>query len=234
MPGGGSKPGQRRGGRKPGTPNKLPKGERALVKLDAAEREVRVIVVAGKPVTELGKDRLAELDQWAYALAQKYAPKEKDGKLHWDNDGDELRFMRFTLPPPKPSMGETRWRHLSAGTATSAYCCSMPASRITLVQRSVSSFLSFAMSAGLPPPGRRCSCRYRSLTSGSSSVALTARLSLAMMAAGVFGGALMAFQVSERNPGTPASITVGMSGRSSSLRSVATARILAFPPVWSL
>src|SRR5215813_5351199 len=38
----------------------------------------------------------------------------------------------------------------------------------------------------------------------------------------------------ERNPGTPASITVGMSGRSSSLRSVATARILAFPPVWSL
>src|SRR5215467_6904552 len=65
----------------------------------------------------------------------------------------------------------------------------MPASRITLVQRSVSSFLSCAMSAGLPPPGRRCSCRYRSLASGSSSVALTARLSLAMMAAGVFGGA---------------------------------------------
>src|SRR5215831_1943777 len=31
MPRGGSKPGQRRGGRKPGTPNKLPKGERALV-----------------------------------------------------------------------------------------------------------------------------------------------------------------------------------------------------------
>src|SRR5262249_40616938 len=77
--------------------------------------------------------------------------------------------------------------------------------------------------------GQRCSCRYRSLTSGSLSVALTARLSLAMMTAGVFGGALMAFQVSERNPGTPASITVGMSGRSSSLRPGATARILAFP-----
>src|SRR5262245_45464355 len=56
------------------------------------------------------------------------------------------------------------------------------------------------MSAELPPPGRRCSCRYRPLTSGSSSVALTARLSLAMMAAGVFGGALMAFQVSREEP----------------------------------
>ena len=41
---GGSKPGQRRGGRKPGTPNKLPKGERALVKLDEAERAMRVLV----------------------------------------------------------------------------------------------------------------------------------------------------------------------------------------------
>ena len=38
-------------------------------------------------------------------------------------------------PPPKPFHGRARWRHLSAGTATSAYCCSMPASRITLVQR---------------------------------------------------------------------------------------------------
>src|SRR6516164_4385319 len=35
-------------------------------------------------------------------------------------------------PPPKPSMGELPSEHLSAGTATSAYCCSMPASRITL------------------------------------------------------------------------------------------------------
>ena len=70
-------------------------------------------------------------------------------------------------PPPKPSMGELASEHLSAGRATSAYCCSMPASRITLVQRSVSSFLSCAMSAGLPPPGRRCSCRYRSFRRAS-------------------------------------------------------------------
>jgi|SRR5262245_23899624 len=91
----GAKPGQRRGGREKGTPNKLPKGERALVKLDRAESEVRVLVAAGEQITTLGKDRLAELDQWAYSLAQKFAPKEKDGRLYWDNDGDELRFMRF-------------------------------------------------------------------------------------------------------------------------------------------
>src|SRR5262249_3691936 len=41
MPRGGSKPGERRGGRQKGSRNKLPKGERALVKLDAAEAEVR-------------------------------------------------------------------------------------------------------------------------------------------------------------------------------------------------
>src|SRR5262249_3009205 len=96
MSGGGSKPGQRRGGRKPGTPNKLPKGERALVRLDEAEREVRVLLAADKDITKLGKDRLAELDAWAYGLAQKYAPKEDEkGRAYWDNDGDELRFMRF-------------------------------------------------------------------------------------------------------------------------------------------
>src|SRR5262249_52426213 len=72
------------------------KGERALVKLDAAEREVRVIVAAGEDIAKLGKDRLAELDDWAYGIAKKYAPNEDDkGRLHWDNEGDEVRFMRF-------------------------------------------------------------------------------------------------------------------------------------------
>src|SRR5262249_20252012 len=79
-----------------GTPNKLPKGERALVKLDAAEREVRVLVRAGEPITDLGKDRLAVLDAWAYSLAQKFAPLEdKEGNVSWRNEGDEVRFMRF-------------------------------------------------------------------------------------------------------------------------------------------
>src|SRR5215471_6992618 len=72
------------------------KGERALVKLDAAEREVRVIVAAGEDIAKLGKDRLAELDAWAYGLAQKFAPVEdENGNTHWKNEGDELRFFRF-------------------------------------------------------------------------------------------------------------------------------------------
>ena len=65
MPRGGSKPGQRRGGRKPGTPNK-PKGQQLIVA------------------------------DWAYGIAKKYAPNEDDkGRLHWGNEGDEVRFMRF-------------------------------------------------------------------------------------------------------------------------------------------
>jgi len=64
MPRGGSKPGERRGGRQKGTPNKLPKGERALVKLDKAEAEVRALVAEGLPLETLGKDRLTELDAW--------------------------------------------------------------------------------------------------------------------------------------------------------------------------
>jgi len=95
MPRGGSKPGRRRGGRKPGTPNK-PKGQQLIVALESAEREVRKIVLAGDKITSLGKDRLAELDDWAYGIAKKYAPNEDDkGRLHWDNEGDEVRFMRF-------------------------------------------------------------------------------------------------------------------------------------------
>jgi len=74
----GSKPGEHRGGREKGTPNRLPKGERALVKLDAAEREVRVLAAAGEDITKLGKDRLAELDAWAYGLARKFAPVEDE------------------------------------------------------------------------------------------------------------------------------------------------------------
>ena len=67
---------------------------------------------------------------------------------------------------------------------------------MTLVQRSVSSFLSFAMSCGLPPAAMRLSSRNRALVSGSLRISLIARLSLAMIGAGVLGGALIAFQVS--------------------------------------
>src|SRR5262249_9608199 len=95
MPRGGSKPGERRGGRKPGTPNK-PKGERALIALESAEKEVRVLLMAGDKITSLGKDRLAELDEWAHGIAKTYAPeKDAKGRAQWESDGDELRFMRF-------------------------------------------------------------------------------------------------------------------------------------------
>src|SRR5262249_50453816 len=93
----GSKPGEHRGGREPGTPNKLPKGERALVKLDAAEREVRALKAEGQPLETLGKERLTELDVWAHSMAKQFAPKkdEKTGRMEWENDGDEARFLRF-------------------------------------------------------------------------------------------------------------------------------------------
>src|SRR6516164_10224676 len=93
----GAQPGQRRGGRVKGTPNKLPKGERALVKLDDAETEVRALKAEGLPLDTLGKDRLAELDAWAHAMAKQFAPKKnrKTGRMYWENDGDEARFVRF-------------------------------------------------------------------------------------------------------------------------------------------
>ena len=69
----GSKPGEHRGGRQKGSLNKLPKGERALVKLDAAEAQVRALRAEGLPLDTLGKDRLTELDAWAHSMAQQFA-----------------------------------------------------------------------------------------------------------------------------------------------------------------
>src|SRR5215471_1377146 len=96
MPRGGSKQGERRGGRKPGTPNKLPKGTKALVKLEEAEAQVRVLKAENRLET-LGKARLTELDAWAYSMAQQFAPKTnaKTGRMEWEGEGDEARFMRL-------------------------------------------------------------------------------------------------------------------------------------------
>jgi hypothetical protein len=101
MSGGGSKPGERRGGRKPGTPNKLPKGERALLKLDNAEAQVRALKAEGLPLETLGKERLTELDAWAHSMAKQFAPKkdEKTGRMLWENDGDEARFLGLSHRP---------------------------------------------------------------------------------------------------------------------------------------
>jgi len=77
MAGGGSEKGKRRGGRRPGSKNK-PKGHDLIVRLDDAEREVRKIILSGDKITSLGKDRLAELDDWAYSIAQDFAPKRDE------------------------------------------------------------------------------------------------------------------------------------------------------------
>jgi len=105
----GAKAGQRRGGRAKGTPNK-PKGERAVIALEQAESEVRVLLLAGDRITALGKDRLAELDEWAYGLAKKFAPQEDaNGKAYWENDGDEMRFLRFIAFSMKCALGRAQF-----------------------------------------------------------------------------------------------------------------------------
>jgi len=65
----------------------------------------------------------------------------------------------------------------------------MPAARITLPHRSVSSAISLAKSAGEPGmPSAPCASS-RALIVGSASAALTSRLSLLTISAGVLRGA---------------------------------------------
>ena len=91
----GALPGERRGGRAKGTPNKR-KSDKALVRLDQAEAEVRAIRAEGFKIGKLGKDRLAEIDEWAYSLAKEFAPtRDENGRLHWKSPGDEARFERY-------------------------------------------------------------------------------------------------------------------------------------------
>jgi len=105
----GSKKGEHRGGRKAGIPNK-PKGERALIALEQAESEVRVLLLAGDKITALGKDRLAELDEWAYKLANKFAPRENEkGETYWISPGDEARFLCFLALSMKCALGRAQF-----------------------------------------------------------------------------------------------------------------------------
>lgn len=91
----GALPGERRGGRAKGTPNKR-KSDKALVRLDEAEGEVRAIRAEGLKIGKLGKGRLAEIDEWAFRLANKFAPKENEkGDMFWKSPGDEARFERY-------------------------------------------------------------------------------------------------------------------------------------------
>src|SRR5262249_61176461 len=106
--------------------------------------------------------------------------------------------------------GPTHSGHYCLGSRfVSAHSGSMPASRMTLVHRSVSSRLNFTMSWGLPPPAIKLRARNRALVSGSAITSLIARLSFKMIGAGVLGGALIAFHVSEMKPGTSISMKVG-------------------------
>src|SRR5262249_35519956 len=54
--------------------------------------------------------RLAELDEWAYGLAKKFAPQEDaNGKAYWENDGDEMRFLRFIAFSMKCALGRAQF-----------------------------------------------------------------------------------------------------------------------------
>src|SRR5919201_1047453 len=133
-------------------------------------------------------------------------------------------LARISVDPTQS--GLTKIHDTLIGTQRSAEACSarlrqvysgwMPASRITLVQRSVSSRLSLAMSCAVPAPAVRLSSRKRALVVASLAISLIARLSFKTIAAGVFGGALMAFHVSDTKSGIPISMNVGMPGSMSS------------------
>src|SRR5262249_39765264 len=51
----------------------------------------------GLSLETLGKERLTELDVWAYSMAQQFAPKKekKTGRLYWENESNEARMLRF-------------------------------------------------------------------------------------------------------------------------------------------
>src|SRR6202051_1021111 len=95
----------------------------------------------------------------------------------------------------------------------------MLAARITSPQRAVSARTKAAMAAGEPPAGCMLMVARRLRISGSANTSFMAALIFSMIGFGVLGGAAMAFQVSERKFGTPASAMVGISGRDASRRS---------------
>src|SRR5215469_10369102 len=109
----------------------------------------------------------------------------------------------------------------------------MFALRITSPQRCVSSFTKALASAGVPPPGPMLSAANRSRNPGSRIAAFAAALSLVTMSGGVFGGAVMACQVSEMQPWTPTSSKVGMSGSDGTRSFTVTARMRACPDLFS-
>src|SRR5262245_2072951 len=103
------------------------------------------------------------------------------------------------------------------------------AARITAPQRCVSALTISTIRCGVPPTPLRCIRLRWACVSGAINTSLMAALSLATMGGGVFGGAEIAFQVSDTKPASPASCMVGTSGSSATRVGVVTARILALP-----
>src|SRR3954468_3117302 len=86
------------------------------------------------------------------------------------------------------------------------------ASLITFAHNSVSSTKSCLACARVLPIGSIWSVsRILSLTAGTLTMSVTSRLILSAIAAGVSGGATIAYQVTARNPGSPVSAIVGTS-----------------------
>src|SRR5262249_47651330 len=77
----------------------------------------------------------------------------------------------------------------------------MPASRITLLQRSVSSCLSFAMSCGLPPPALTWRSRKRALVAASLRMSFIARFNFEPGGGGRLGGRVNRIRGAEGEPG---------------------------------
>ena len=89
MPRGGSKPGERRGGRGPNTPNKP--------KIDAANRQLLISADAAMRQTPPHKKRGREiLEEWANyfgGLATRFQPSVDDGKPKWASDRERDLFL---------------------------------------------------------------------------------------------------------------------------------------------
>jgi hypothetical protein len=85
----GSRPGERRGGRVKGVPNRitLEKARQALEEVDRLKRQGKLY--------KLGKDRAQDIDDRAYEMAMAYAPVIKDGVVVWPSSEAPQEFERW-------------------------------------------------------------------------------------------------------------------------------------------
>src|SRR3981189_971750 len=110
-----------------------------------------------------------------------------------------------------------------------AYSSFTLAALITLFQRSTSSRMKVAVSAGVPPTGSADRSSKRLRISGCLIASAMSALSRATIGAGVLGGATTANQAADANPGSVSAI-VGTSGSAVMRLAVPTAISLSWPP----